>query len=94
VSLINWIFDIYQHSKINDAQAEASSMKAELASLRAGGGAVDTERIERALGELALATKALQRTLIERGVCTPDQFAEQLRSIDLEDGERDGQSPI
>jgi hypothetical protein len=85
VGLINWIFDIYQHTQIDKARTEAADARAELSAIRSGGG-VDAERLERALGELALATKTLQRTMVEKGVCTHEEFAERLRQIDLEDG--------
>ena len=47
MGLTNWIFDIYQHSKIDEARKEAME--------------------ERAMGELALATKTLQRLMVEKG---------------------------
>lgn len=94
MGLINWIFDFYQHSKIEDARQEASSMRAELASLRRSGGDVDSARLEQAIGELALATKTLQRILIEKHVCTPEEFGDAVRQIDMEDGHRDGRSPL
>ncbi len=31
------------------------------------GGSVDAQRLERAMGELALATKTLQRLMVEKG---------------------------
>ena len=94
MGLINWIFDLYQHSQIDQARSEAARAHAELAAVRSGASGVDAERLERALGELALATKTLQRTLVEKGVCTPEEFARMLRSVDEEDGRRDGRSPL
>jgi len=38
-----------------------------------------------ALGELALATKAVQRLMVEKGLCSHEEFARKLREIDLED---------
>jgi hypothetical protein len=90
MGLINWIFDIYQHTQIDDARDEAREARAELAALRSGGGGVDAARLTATLEELALATKALQRTLVEKGVCTSDEFARTVRDIDLEDGVADG----
>ena len=49
MGLINWIFDIYQHTQIDKARTEAAGVRAELAALRAGGGGVDTARLEQAL---------------------------------------------
>jgi len=36
--------------------------------------------------------KALQRTLVEKGVCSSDELERTLRAIDLEDGVQDGRS--
>ena len=94
MGLINWIFDIYQHGKIDDARREAAQARAEVAAIRRTGGGVDFERLERALGELALATKTIQRLMIEKGVVTHDECAAKMREIDLEDGRADGRAPI
>jgi hypothetical protein len=90
MGLINWIFDIYQHTQIDQAKSEAAAARAELASVRTGGNSVDAARLQATLEELALATKALQRTLVEKGVCSSDEFARTLREIDQEDGLVDG----
>lgn len=94
MSMINWIFDIYQHSKIDDARNEARAARAEVAALRQSSGDVDAERIERALGELALAVKTVQRMLIEKGVCSTAELGSLLDKVDREDGRADGQAPI
>ncbi len=94
MGLINWIFDIYQHTQIDQAKSDAAQARAEMASLRASGGSVDAARLQTMLEELALATKALQRTMVEKGVCTSDEFAKTLREIDLEDGIADGRSRL
>ena len=94
MGLINWIFDIYQHTQIDKARTEAAAARAELSAVRTSGGGVDSARLEAALEELALAVKTLQRTLIEKGVTTPDEFARRLREIDLEDGRADGRSRL
>jgi hypothetical protein len=90
MGLINWIFDIYQHTQIDKAKSEAAQARAELATIRSSGGSVDAARLQATLEELALATKALQRMMVEKGVCTSDEFAKTLREIDLEDGIADG----
>ena len=94
MGLINWIFDIYQHTQINQVRDEALSARAELAALRASGGGIDSERLEAALGQLALATKTVQRLVVAKGVCTPDELVSMMNSIDLEDGRADGRAPI
>lgn len=96
MGLINWIFDIYQHSKIDDARAEASAARAEIAAYRQqGGGAASSDpSYEQALGELALATKTLQRMMVERQLCSSQDFYALLHQIDLEDGKADGKAPI
>ena len=92
MGLINWIFDIYQHTQIDKAKDEARTARAEASAMRTSGGSIDSERLGRALGELALATKTVQRLLVDKGVCTPEEFARKLREIDLEDGVADGRS--
>jgi len=93
--MINWIFDIYQHTKIDDALQEARAARAEVASMRgSASGGVEAERIERALGELALATKTLQRMMVHKGVCSSAEFGSLLDKVDREDGRADGQAPL
>ena len=94
VSLINWIFDIYQHTQIDKARKEAQEARADVARVTRSGGTVDADRLERALGELALATKTMQRVLVEKGVCSVQEFADELKRVDGEDGRADGLSPI
>jgi len=92
MGLINWIFDIYQHHRIDQVQKEASAARAE-AAVRVGN-SVDGDRLDRALGELALAVKTLQRVMVDKGVCTPEEFQSKLQQVDREDGSSDGRSPI
>lgn len=94
MGLLNWIFDIYQHHKIDEARREAAEARAELSAVRGAGGSVDVSHLVRALEELALATKTLQRSLIQKGVITQDEFADTMRAIDLEDGLPDGRTPL
>ena len=94
MGLINWIFDIYQHTQIDKAREEASRARAEAAAMRSAGGSLDSERLVRAIEELALSTKTLQRMLVEKGVCSPGEFANKLREVDLEDGRADGRTPL
>ena len=94
MGLINWIFDIYQHTQIDQAKTDAAHARAELASVRASGGGVDSARLERALGELALATKTVQRILIDKGICNAAEFAAKVREIDLEDGVADNRTRL
>jgi hypothetical protein len=96
VGLINWIFDIYQHSQIDKAKSEAAAARADVAAIRSAGGSggVDGARLEHALGELALATRTVQRVMVEKGLCTHDEFVEALRRVDLEDGKADGRLPV
>lgn len=94
MGLINWIFDIYQHTQIDKARGDAAQARADLSALRATGGGVDAARLQAALEELALAVKAVQRTLLDKGVCTSDELAAKLRQIDLEDGVADGRARL
>ena len=66
---------------------------AELDSIRSSRGDVDSERLLRAVGELALAVKTVQRLAVEKGLCTEAEFQRRLREVDLEDGRADGMAP-
>ena len=94
MGLINWIFDIYQHSRIEDLHRRAAEARSEALALRSTGGGVDAARVERAIGELALAVKTLKRLAIEKGLCTPAELDRLLQQIDLEDGKPDGVAPL
>lgn len=94
MGLINWIFDFYQHAKIDEARDEASRLRSEVASLRNDRGRFDEERVLRAIGELALAVKTVQRLCVEKGLCTEAEFQRRAQAIDLEDGRADGISPL
>ena len=94
MGLINWIFDIYQHHRIDQVQKEAMEARMEVARVASPQGGVDTARLERALGELALAVKTVQRLAVEKGLCTHEELHQKLRQIDLEDGLADGRAPL
>ncbi|HEU4419202.1 MAG TPA: hypothetical protein VFT55_09705 [Planctomycetota bacterium] len=94
MGLINWIFDFYQHSKINDARDEAAALRHEVASLRGSRGDLDRDAMLRAVGQLALAVKTVQRLCVEKGLCTEAEFHRRLREIDAEDGRSDGMSSL
>ena len=94
MGLINWIFDIYQHQKISEAREEAASARAEAARVVRSSDPGASARIEGAVGELALATKTLQRLLVDKGVCTADELQRMLVTVDREDGREDGRAPI
>lgn len=90
MGLINWIFDFYQHSRINDARDEATKLRTEIAALRGDRSGPADDRMLRAIGELALAVKTVQRLCVEKGLCTEAEFQRRAQSIDLEDGRADG----
>jgi len=92
MGLINWIFDIYQHTKIDRTEQETERLRAEMATLRNSSGSVDQERVLRAIGELALAVKTVQRLAVEKGLCTEAEFRQKAQAIDLEDGRADGRA--
>ena len=92
MGLINWIFDFYQEYRIDQLQKDTALARAE-ASVRTPTGAVDAEKLERAVGEMALAVKTLQRMMVEKGLCSPDELRNKLQQVDLEDGRADGRSP-
>ena len=94
MGLINWIFDFYQHHQIDKLRDQTARAQAEAAAIRTTGGGVDVQRLEQALGELALALKTMQRIMLDKGVCTVDEFGAKLRQVDLEDGREDGRAPI
>jgi hypothetical protein len=93
MGLINWIFDFYQQYRIDQLRDEAAKVKAE-ASIQGAGGQVDAARLENALGELALAVKTVQRMMVDKGVCTIEEFHGKLKQVDLEDGRADGRAPV
>lgn len=97
MGLINWIFDIYQQSRIEDLHRQAESARAEAFSLRSTGGgasgaagAAGSAALERAIGELALAVKTVQRLAVQKGLCTAAEFQQTMEQIDREDGRADG----
>jgi hypothetical protein len=94
MGLINWIFDIYQQSRIENLHQQAAEARAHAMALRGAGGSIDTSRLEQAMGELALAVKTVQRLAVEKGLCTTEEFSRKLREIDLEDGRADGLAPL
>ena len=94
MGLINWIFDFYQQYRIDQLRDETSRTRTEVTAVRAPTGTLDIERLEKTLGELALAVKTVQRIAVEKGICTPEEFHQKLRAIDLEDGRADGRAPI
>jgi len=94
VSLLNWIFDFYQQYRIDQLREETARTRVEASVVRGSVGQIDVERLERALGELALAVKAVQRIAVEKGLCTPDELHQKLRALDLEDGQADGRIPL
>ena len=93
MGLINWIFDFYQQYRIDELQRDTAQARAE-ASVRTPTGSVDGDKLERAVGEMALAVKTLQRMMVEKGLCTPDEFRAKLQQLDLEDGRADGRAPV
>lgn len=94
MGLINWIFDFYQHSRINDAHRQNDDLRAHLRELRQQNGSVDQERLVRAVGELALAVKTLQRAVLEKGLTTEAELRRIAQDIDRADGRLDGQTPL
>lgn len=94
MSLINWIFDAYQHHKLDQNRQETDELRNELRSLHARGGGVNQEHLEKAVGELALAIKTIQRLAVEKGLCSNDEFQRKMREIDAEDGRVDGRSTL
>ena len=94
MGLINWIFDIYQQSRIENISREAQMARNDAFQLRNSAGGLDDVRIEKAVGELALAVKAIQRLAVQKGLCSTDEFAQTMRQIDREDGIEDGRSPL
>ena len=94
MGLINWIFDFYQQYRIDQLRDEAARTRTEATSVRGTEGRLDVERLERAIGELALAVKTIQRIAVEKGLATPEDFQRKLQAIDLEDGVADGRAPI
>jgi hypothetical protein len=96
MSLINWIFDIYQHGRIDRAEKESQAVRHELAQMRAAANA-GSDRAphgDRVAGELALSIKTVQRMLVQQDLCSSEEFTALLDEVDAEDGQRDGRAPI
>jgi hypothetical protein len=94
MGLINWIFDIYQQTRIESLNRDLAQSRADALSVRNSVGGVDTQRLERAIGELALSVKAIQRIAVEKGLCTTGELQQRIQQIDLEDGRADGRAPL
>ena len=94
MGLINWIFDFYQHHRLETLRDEVARSRAEAAAVRDERGGIDAARLERAIGELALAVKTVQRLAVEKGLCTAAELEKKLQQIDLEDGRADRQAPV
>ncbi len=93
MGLINWIFDLYQQSRIEDLHRKAETARAEAFALRGAAsesGAAGSAALERAIGELALAVKTVQRLAVQKGLCTSAEFQQTMEQIDREDGRADG----
>jgi hypothetical protein len=43
---------------------------------------------------MALAVKTVQRMMVDKGVCTSDEFRAKLQQLDTEDGRSDGRAPL
>jgi len=93
MGLINWIFDFYQQYRIDQLRDEAARTRVPYP-VGTGSGSVDVQRLEQALGELALAVKTVQRIAVEKGLCTQEELFNKLKAIDLEDGQADGRAPL
>ncbi|MDH3283675.1 MAG: hypothetical protein OEQ13_02970 [Acidobacteriota bacterium] len=93
MGLINWIFDFYQQYRIDEIRGQNERLRAE-AAVRGPTGQIDQERLERALGEIALAVKTVRQVMIDKGVCSAEEFHNKLRQVDLDDGRADGRTPI
>ncbi|MBI5851514.1 MAG: hypothetical protein HZB39_10900 [Planctomycetes bacterium] len=89
MGLINWIFDFYQQSRIERLRDEIA-----MRSNQPQRAQVDVDRLEAALGELALAVKTVQRLAVEKGLCSAAEFQRTLQQIDAEDGRSDGRAPL
>lgn len=94
MGLINWIFDFYQQYRIDQLRDETARARVPDFPLTTGSGSLDVQKLERALGELALALKTVQRIAVEKGLCTQEELYNKLKGIDLEDGQADGRAPL
>ncbi len=86
MSVLNWIFDIYQQSRISNLAEENRQLRAE----RMSAGPADAERT---IGELCLVVKTLKRVMVQKGIVTDAELVNLLAQVDAEDGRRDGRAP-
>lgn len=105
MGLLNWMFDIYQHDQIAQVRRkqtnerwevleELAATRTETAAIRSANGAVDSDRLAEAIGELALGIKALQRILVDKGIVTAEELTATMKIVDLQDGVEDGKTTI
>ena len=94
MGLINWIFDIYQQTRIEGLKDDLAQSRNDALRFQSPAGGLDTQRLASAIGELALAVKTVQRLAVQKGLCTTDEFQRVMRQIDAEDGIADGRSPV
>jgi hypothetical protein len=94
MGLLNWIFDIYQQSRIESLKDDLRRSRYEAAALRSGSDGLDLDHLERAIGELALAVKSVQRILVEKGLCSASDLRQMIDRVDREDGRLDGRSSV
>ena len=94
MGLINWIFDFYQQYRIDQLRDDSARTRAEAAGMRSGTGSLDIDRLERSIGELALALKTIQRLAVEKGLFSAEELRATLDRIDREDGAADARAPV
>ena len=94
MSIFNFIFDSEwsQRSDIEDLKQKNIELASKLYQKRPGEATLEKKihTLEQEVGELALLSKTLMRILMEKGVCTGQEFEALMHQFDLEDGVADG----
>ena len=69
---------------------EYLARRAEVIGSRLKAGKKQLEGLDEEVAEVTIFQQAIMRLLIEKGILTPQEIADKVREIDLEDGVEDG----
>jgi hypothetical protein len=84
MNAMSLFWELYQHSRINDARDTAARARSDSASA--------TRSLETRIESLTLTTMAMWSILEERLGVTEQELADRVREIDLRDGRLDGKA--
>ena len=95
MSVFDYLFDNewFQRSDINrlDRKAEAIEKRLWKSKDQARDAMREVQELRQDVSRLLLLLETTQRVLLDKGICTRDEFSRMLRAVDAEDGVVDGQ---